>query len=476
MVKPIINLKTLGLHILAFMLIFFVDNAFLILPIFLTFTLYFLSKKKYNAFLIAGIYSLCMGSELVYYAYSILLIVLSVLWSLPLKSDVFTKSKKIFSLLIIYLSLIYISQLFYNFSLLSFPIFIITFLSPIAIFFFIGKIPKNKISLSYILNNLLSIAIAQALIGLILQAIPRGISAILNRPTFGDVIKGTTGEAPDLAFLMLASILPFFLYYRKSTSKLKILVIVLFFVGMMILNDSKTYLYAIFLVFIFTWLLNNFFFNRTVVFKFFSVLMFCSVLLLSFTFTNKIINNIESKYGEYITGRYDAKSRYYNYSFDVNTRPLSQYIFGTGPGTNGSRASNALAYDVMYKKDNTVKLPGFISPHSSEFTRRYISGLYTEKYAEASNYRSAILGNPFNSICAIFVEFGMLGFILFFTFLISLIRYCSLYGNVLITKATLFIIFTNIIISFLDQSFETPISMHVMYLFLGLNLRKDLSL
>tara|TARA_B100000378_G_scaffold206253_1_gene169514 strand:+ start:17870 stop:19333 length:1464 start_codon:yes stop_codon:yes gene_type:complete len=466
--------KILLLHLILLVLVFFIKSPLLLVPVFVLVLSYFLLKKNYNIFLIAGVYSLCMNSELVYYVYSILVIILVFTINKNYTLMSFKKAKNKFKIFIIFLVIMYNVQLFYNYSLLSLPLFIITFLSPIAIFFLIGKLPKDQISIAYIINNILMIAVAQLLIAFVFQAIPTGIGAILGRPTYGDRLQGTTGSSTNLSILLTCSILPFVLGIRsanyKRKEKLLIIIISIAFIAMIFLNDSKTYLYAVVLAFIILVFLNKFFMNARRATPILASLVIITSLLFSMRIIDNTLNKIERDYRDYISGSYSAKTQYYLYSFSFDVRPFYEYIFGTGPGTNGSRASNALAYDVMYKKENTVTLPSFIPPSSSDFTKKYLSGLFTEDYAENSGNRSATLGNPFNSICALFVEFGVVGFILFSMFLFSLVKTSLVQSDSGLSTAVFFIFLANLIIAFLIQTFETPMAMHFMYLFFGLNI------
>lgn len=84
---------------------------------------------------------------------------------------------------------------------------------------------------------------------------------------------------------------------------------------------------------------------------------------------------------------------------------------GTGPGTFGSRAANTLAYDVLYKE--TQKIPSFIPPVSSPWTRKYLGDLMTQDLVEIVLFRSAVLASPVSGIVALKAELGWPGFILF---------------------------------------------------------------
>jgi len=111
----------------------------------------------------------------------------------------------------------------------------------------------------------------------------------------------------------------------------------------------------------------------------------------------------------------NQKSRLYQrvYGDMLNEYPV-QWLTGTGPGTFASRAANTIAYDVLYKDDQ--KIPEFIPPASSDYTRKYMSDLWTEEIFLNIGIRSAMLSFPFAGIISLKSELGWLGLLLYLIF------------------------------------------------------------
>jgi hypothetical protein len=102
--------------------------------------------------------------------------------------------------------------------------------------------------------------------------------------------------------------------------------------------------------------------------------------------------------------------RIYSDCFDDS--PLV-WFFGVGPGKFGSKASNIMAYDILYKDESQIRLPSFIPPYSNYWTRKYMSDLWTKEIALTSRFRSATLSFPFAGLITIKGEFGFIGLLLF---------------------------------------------------------------
>ena len=103
----------------------------------------------------------------------------------------------------------------------------------------------------------------------------------------------------------------------------------------------------------------------------------------------------------------------------LNEEGPLRWIFGVGAGNLGSRASNAFAYDVLYKPVKEV--PSIFPSYSSEYTKKYLSDIWSEKmYLYLSNV-SFSLASPFSGICSVKAEMGMVGLVLhiFFYVLIA---------------------------------------------------------
>ncbi|MGN6435067.1 MAG: hypothetical protein ACTHMM_00990 [Agriterribacter sp.] len=337
--------------------------------------------------------------------------------------------------------------------------------------FYIWKAEVNSEDVKLFFRHFILFAVAQFLIAFFLQAVPKGVFAILARPTMGDAITGTTNLSNSLAFLLTVAILPYtisILISRQKRRKEKLMVGALFllFTGMMFLNDAKSLYYSFIIAGGSVFVLKAVLVTKSIGRRMFLISVGITLLIGMSSFLVKSVTSSIEKYDEYINGKYNFKWQYYLSTFSTDTRPGYQYVLGTGPGTNGSRAANALAYDVLYKKENTVTLPKSIPPKSNPFTRDYLSKYFTQEYADASGERSAILGNPFNSICAMFTEFGIIGLFLFFSFLFVIFK-ALIKRRDYISLSVLVLIMVNIINGFVDQTFEKPLQMYLTYLCIG---------
>lgn len=116
---------------------------------------------------------------------------------------------------------------------------------------------------------------------------------------------------------------------------------------------------------------------------------------------------------------YNQKTRLFTRTFS-DMRQTDPWLWwtGTGPGTFGSRASNTLAYDVMYKEDQ--KIPSFIPAISSPWTKRYLGDLMTKELVEIITHRSAFLAAPSSGIVSVKAELGWPGLILYLLFTYSI--------------------------------------------------------
>lgn len=440
-------------------------------------TVYFCFKKNVFDLLVLGIYSILMKGETTFFVFSSIILALQIVFFLSGKYVITTTRpiRKTYKYFVGYLFFLYFFQLFVFGNILSFPLFAITFLSPMAIMFYLWRVGQGDFNKARFLETAMHLAIAQATIA-IFQAISIGVFKILNRPTLGDFVRGTASNSNYLTFVMFAAILPYLVgYFRVKKRDLTAVFFGFFFLIVFILNDSKTYLFAFALAI----LIYQVFFSGSLGssgkrrFKR-AYLILCStiIFLLGIGKVTDFMHETSDKYYEYIFGKFNAKYEYYARTLSTKTRSGFEYVMGTGPGTNGSRAGNALAYDVLYKKSNTFSLPSFIPPFSNRFTRKYISNLYTWEYAEASSSRSALLGNPFNSFCANYVEFGIVGFVLFLVFYYSLIKNLNRRDSV-IAKAAIILLISNFLIAFLDPTFERPAQVFPTYLLCGIAFLRD---
>jgi hypothetical protein len=469
-----LNVRRILFHLLLCVVIFIVPSGAVLIPFVVGLLYYFFKKNDSVNVVLLSIYALCCKGETVYFIFSVCLFFLIVFSRKKIPQNIDNKLVRVsFFVFLAYLFLLYVLQMFYAPSLLSFPLFLVTFVSPFTVMFYIWQRPLAEPQLKKLLNELLYLAFGQAMVAFFLQAIPTGVMAIINRPTFGDVVAGTINSPNSLTFVMFSALLPFIVYSFKINHKFSSKTVVttaflsLFFGFIFILNDSKTTLAAYFVAAFFILFIYKVAFNKNLLITLLLVLGGVLVVFSNWTTIHQKYEQAIVKFDDYINGKYNAKFLYYKSALDTDTRSLFQYVIGTGPGTNGSRAGNALAYDVLYKKSNTFSLPTSIPAHSNAFTRDYLSKLYVQEYAEASAERSAVLGNPFNSFCAMFVEFGVLGLMLFYAFML-IVCIAMFKINSTLSFCALVLIISNLVISFLDQSYERPAQAHLMYVFVGL--------
>lgn len=97
------------------------------------------------------------------------------------------------------------------------------------------------------------------------------------------------------------------------------------------------------------------------------------------------------------------------------------WLFGEGSGKLGSRTSNMLAYDVLYKTEGQFRLPMSIKPYSSSGVKLYMADLWTKDKANFSKYVSSNLAIPFSGWIAVIGEWGLVGAV----FIFMLILYFS---------------------------------------------------
>lgn len=464
-----ISIKSLLQHLALFVAILYAPSYFPI-PFIVIALIYFYKRNRNVEVLIVGIYAIACKTEIVYFAYILTLVCLYFTDKRPfILSNTQKKIKKRIGFFFIYLVIIYLFQLLDsdNGSMLSLPFYALTFLSSFILLFVVWRMNFDKEDIQRFCNILLLIAICQFIIALFLQAVPIGINAILERPMIGDMVKGTTINTRGITSILIVSILVFVFSYKKNTSKNKKMIILLsfLFVGLSVLNDSKMSVYALVLslcIFFVLTILKK----QSTASRFLLITISLLTLIFMGGFLNNKLKSIQDSYYDYIWGNYNAKVVYYEKSLSFSTRPFYQYILGTGGGTNGSRAANALASNSLAKSQSSVTLPGFIPPHSNAFTKKFIAPLYTEEDVETTGSRSAVLGNPFNSFCAMYVELGVVGFLILFSLFLFVIRF-ALKQNSVESKVVIILILFVFISALLFPAMENASYLFPLYIYMG---------
>lgn len=474
--KLVVDYKSLIIHIGITLLIFISPMSIILIPAVAFFTIYFYIKKMHLQVVTTAFYSIVCKGESVYYIFAILFLILFLLDKnmVPLKNNRYPiiKIYNRIKLFILYTCILYIIQLVVSPSPFSLPLFYLTFLSYFLLSIYIWKTLWNEDQLSRIIINIACIGVAQAFVSFFLQALPTGIGTILNSPTYGDNLMGTSNTGTTASSVMLLSIIPLLFYILEDVKRvftnIRMIMIIIFVLCVVYLGDAKTVLFASLLALVIQFVLIKIIFKiirpRKIIFI--GVVSIIAMFVIT-TDVNKMITNQFPEFELYTEGNFNSKYVYYAKTFDTTTRDLISFIFGTGGGTNGSRAANALAYDKLAKAENSTKLPSIIPPKTNEFTEKYIASLYDQDYIDQLITVSAIIASPFNSICSLFLEVGIVGSLLYmniiyYIFIIAFVRH-----NI-ITKSLITYLIVILIVSFVFPSFEYPSMQLFVFLHLGL--------
>jgi hypothetical protein len=351
------------------------------------------------------------------------------------KKLIITRPLLLFILLIIYALLIFIlnSYLFISFSGLFF--WILTFIGPIILLFYLLQFKFTQDETNGILHFFKKSILIQFPI-ILAQAV------IMKSIIPGDWAGGSMLDAHNcgifIALYGLTLILPGLTQKGKpfplsSVYFLKKALPALFF---LLITDAKT-IYLVVLVsllifLLFTWLKNTF--SKTLILSSRKVFAYLTLLVFSFllipilaqAYVRFALDNSEADLTE-VVGAYlfdeentfNQKAVWYKRVFSEMKREDERLWWtGTGPGNFGSRAANTLAYDVMYKESQ--KIPSFIPPVSSPWTRKHLGDLMTSELAEMITFHSTFLAAPVSGIVALKAELGWPGLILFCLFTFSM--------------------------------------------------------
>lgn len=472
-----VDYKLLLLHLGITLFIFISPTSIIFIPIIISLTIFFYIKKLHINVVLTAFYSILCKGETVYFVFAITLLFLTLIDKCDLRLEknrypiitIYNRMK----LLILYCVILYIIQFFISPSPFSLPFFFLTFLSYFLLTFYIWKNPFGEKKLSKLIMGISYIGISQAFIALFIQAIPVGIGTILNSPGFGDNLVGTSNSGTTSSSVMLFSIIPLLFFVLKDLKKITeyigVILLITFVLFVVYLSDAKTILFATLLALMMRYVLVNFVFKLIKPSK--ALFIGIASIFLVFIATNdinKIITDRVPEFELYTEGYFNSKYVYYAKTFDYATRDPITFVLGTGGGTNGSRAANALAYDKLAKSENSTKVPSIIPAKTNEFTEKHISNLYDEEYIERLFTVSAIVASPFNSICSLFIELGIIGSLLYIA-MIYYIFLIILFRNNIITKSLVTYLLTVLIIAFVFPSLEYPSMQLFVFLHLGLS-------
>lgn len=374
-----------------------------------------------------GILILCGGSDVMAYVYCALLMLQAVIVTNQ-RRHTFRITK--FTLpLWLFISLALSSWMINQIeevNLLALPLWALSFLSPLGVFFYFRKWPLSEANLHRFTVFLASVGILQCIASYIDYIGGVGFGAIWAFAETPDGVKGTFKSATDFGYFLLEifvwcyAIISTHKFLAKNTVIALIAgVITLLFIYT---ADAKTILGSFVIgiltvIFLFyRWRLRD---RATKII----VLFILGALILGPMAVQYIMKSFDLVYVHYLEGEKNNKIQFMERAIDPSNRSMAHWLIGYGPGTCGSRSANARAYDILYKdkSSDANKIKEIFPAHSSKCTRRFLADLYDWHYAETASGRSALLGNPFNSWTAIWFELGILGFFMWSSVFIKIL-------------------------------------------------------
>ncbi|MEZ7892946.1 MAG: hypothetical protein QMC67_14485 [Candidatus Wallbacteria bacterium] len=303
---------------------------------------------------------------------------------------------------------------------------------------------------------------------------------------------GSLHDANKVTFYLII-LLVFKIFEYFITDKLNIKKIIFLFLCsiMIIFCDGKSVIlsFLIGLVFYSLIMLKSNIFKNKLLIKILIVMFVFMIINLDF-FVN---NYFEFFYGTSMSIKsfienfsslenFSNKYLFYNRIFlDMFNENKLIWIFGTGPGTLGSRASNFLSYDTIYTQSkNIVEI--FILPKTSYWVKIYLADLWTEDIVNNVKWHSAVLTYPFSGINSLKAEIGLVGIVFYIGIIFLIIQ--KLFNNFFFEKEllikkiilTLTLVFITIpILLLFDNYQEQPQIMIPLFLISSFILKKKIN-
>lgn len=400
---------------------------------------------------------------------------------------------KLFFLLVFYLFILYIIfQRIYS-DFWSFPLYFVTFLSYVFACFIFLNLKFTNFDLEIIRKSVFTFVIIHTLTvfitPLIIQRYSLYFSILTSLHDFlssfglsfvrfggfsGDGNTSTLSSSNTIGLLSF----PFFIfllliYFIKKEKPFLLLSIITLFV--FLITDTKHSLlgcvFGLFIVLI-LFLKKN---NNALQKYFFAIIMIIVSIFIIINF-DKLLNSIDFFKNEFYYRRDNPKYELYRRCLNENIQNPLFAIIGRGPGTFGSRVSNARAADILYKSE--IKLPNFIPLTTNQDYKNVMAGLYEQSFAKRS--KSGAMQNPFSSFIGIVMEMGLIGSALFITILLIIIRYCiisfltekDVYWSAFFLSTISFVVLI-LYVSLFDQYFETPALMMPFWIMISVALKRD---
>jgi hypothetical protein len=420
-------------------------SVFLIIALVLSFrTLYFKDRTHQIKTLIALSF---LGDEVFLLALPILFIPKFIVYAYSkLRFSTLRTPQLIPFFFLLYSACCLIGTNIFDFSLFTIIFWILTFSAYLFIYIYYAEIHYVKCEATLVFGFLSKVVIFQIPILFVQALIHRDF-----RP--GDSWVGSAGNSIVIGvfffLLLLYNFVPLFIKLKRrinllSVLSLKNIAMLFILIVLLYFNDSKMTILSFvvasvfyFLFLLLLRLLSNFrksVFIKTVLVSgmiVFSLMAIGAAADHYVWMTYGETNGVKGALQPYLSTRFDrtginAKAILYRRVFaDLFHEDFSTWLFGVGPGKFGSKASNMLAYDVLYKLETQSKVPPFIKPYSSEYTKKYMADLWTKEQVEQNKFRSSTLSFPFAGLITIKAEYGALG-LLFFLCLVYSFSYYSI--------------------------------------------------
>ncbi|MGD8110911.1 hypothetical protein [Vibrio sp. TRT 17S01] len=320
-----------------------------------------------------------------------------------LRNGRFKNYHKNYIVLIIYAFIVALISSVNEFLPLNLIAWVLIFSAPFCYYFYAIEYDGKKLENT---NTLVFIEIIMFIeIGLILF---QGIKGVGFQPS--DLFIGTLNDAHKIGLLFFI----FFFYgcyiLKDTPNKLIGFMVIISALVVEYLSDSKAILLsaaiAVFILLHFCLLFNK---KLNSIIKFDQLLLLLLVIYTVFIFVVLFIDNAFQPaydffepylYGPLTSSKAIMYVRVWN---DMLFDHSFEWLFGTGPGTLASRASNMFSADILAKPNDVLPIS------SSTWTREYMAGLYDFEVLDNIRWVSAVLTYPFSGFISLKGELGVVG-------------------------------------------------------------------
>ena len=402
--------------------------------------------------------SFFMGVEVVFLIFTVLYALSSLMHN---KNTFLYVRNKVLLLLFLYSIFVFVANMFYQFTIVNYVLWISVFFAPYCAYFYAQELSSNDVGIKDIYALSILLVIVQCIILLFLGISETGFSP-------GDWAAGTFGDAHKLGFLYLFfGVLVGYSFLKERS--FVYLVLLCFMTFFLYLCDAKAIVLSAFLAVILASVFSLFFAGKwqAIVYRPLSFFVL-TIFILVFSVVG-IPSQVAEFFEIYLYGELSS-SKYRLYVSVWNEMLFDSpfnWLFGVGPGELGSRASNMLSGDVLWKKEGGLAtlLPVF----SSAWTREYMDGLVTSEVMKYIGNVSAILTYPYAGFISIKAELGLLGLFIF-SYCLFTILYRSVARVERPIDKTLLLMGVVIFCSLLFDNYHEQMSVLGLYMFiLGLN-------